>query len=1053
MVIGFRSGNAQICHYRKTFLFSLVLGKPFYFMLRVLFIVILFHCYHPSVVGQEYRKAFFHISADDGLGLSSNTITALLQDKKGFLWVGTANGLQRFDGYKFINYTTEKPGSEKLPDGQIRQLAPAENDCIWLLMDFSGTVGIFDPQKVTYRNVPMRLSGTIPPRAEYTLWTDSKGNAYINILRYGKILMFDREKFEFNEHTPLNQLPRGWKSASNVFEDTLQKRYWIVADSGMCVYDERTGETWSRNYNPKHLKILGHNKTYHIASEFFIDSKRRHWYFYWQGSQKFYCFNEQGEITNDTLGIQGLNTGYVELRKFLETRNKALWIYGPGCLYTLDSNGNKFQYYRNQYTDNYNIRYESVNHVIEDRDGLVWIATDQGLYYHSPRRNQVANIFLSETPGFYEVTDLLQTNTGDYWISTWGRGIVAWDQHFKPSTTGLYGKGMPEDDFSAIVYKQVWAMETHSSGKIHIGCQAGRLMIFDPETKKTEYLNPPEFDNRTIRYITEDKKGRLWFGTQSGRLICYDGVSFSVVYELEETAIIYKLLIDKRNGWIWLATHERGLFAIHPETGKEVAHYNSKKTNGGLFGNWVSDLEQLNDSTLFATASGALHIINIKTKEVKVLTKEQGLPSNTAERIRLDVKGYLWIVTQNGLCHYDYRKQKFSSFSKNDGVFLGNLVSKCDIVDRNNNILFAGPNSLLIFNPDAFYNNPSPPPVVITDFKLLDQFLPVDSLEALKTIRLQPGENSFSIYFSSLSYRNRGQLTYFYKLEGADKEWIKAEGSPSAQYRLLPPGKYTFQIRVENLDGVAAQKITTLNILVKPHFWQTGWFISSLLLAFALIFYGMHRLRLNKLMAVEKIRARVSRDLHDDMGSTLSTINILSSMAKAKLSTDIAKTADFIGKIGDNSQRMMEAMDDIVWAIKPDNDTMQKLIARMREFATNVLEAKDILMDFMADEKLNDFKPDMEIRRDLFLLFKEAVNNAAKYSKGSRVSISLEAHGQKIKLIVQDNGQGFDVNNADSGNGLGNMQRRAGALRGQLKIASGPDIGTTITLIAPLNSI
>lgn len=1034
------------------FLFSLVLSRQLYFMFRVLCFVTLLNGFHLIVSGQEFRNAFLHISSDDGLGLSSNTVTALLQDGKGFLWVGTANGLQRFDGYKFINYGTQKPGSEKLPDGQIRQLVLDKKGCIWLLMEYSGTVGIFDPQKVTYHNVPFRLSSTLPPRAEFTLWTDSKGNVYVNIFRYGKILVFDPVKFEFNEDTPLNQLPKGWKNGSNVFEDTLLKRYWIVTDSGLCVYDVKTGKTWNRNYNPMNLKILAHNKPDHVASEFYIDSKRRHWYFYWTGSQQFICFNEQGEITNDTLGIQGVNTGYSELRKFLETRDKALWIYGPGCLYSLDSYAQKFQFFRSQYTDNNNIRYENVNQVIEDYDGLIWIATDQGMYYHSPHRKKVANIFLSEKPGFYEVTDLLQTKTGNYWISTWGRGIIALDENLRETATGLSKAGMPKDEFSAIVYRQIWTMLLHSNGKIFIGCQAGRLIIFDPITKKTEYLNPPEFDNRTIRYIAEDKQGHLWFGTQSGRLIQYDGSKFSIVYELEETAIIYKLLIDKKNDWIWLATHERGLYAIHPKTGKEVAHYSSKKSEDGLSGNLVLDMEQLNDTTLFATASGVLHIINTKTKKVKTLTKEQGLPSNTAERIRLDTKGYLWIVTQNGLCHYDYRKQKFTSFGKNDGVFLSNLVSKCDIVDRQNNILFAGPNSLLIFKPDDFYNNPVPPPVVITDFKLLDQFLPVDSLEALTTIRLQPGENSFSIYFSSLSYRNRGQFTYFYKLEGADKNWIKVDGLPSAQYRLLPPGKYTFHVKVENLDGVPAEKITTLKILVKPHFWQTGWFISSLLVIIALIFYTMHRLRLNKLLAVEKIRERVSRDLHDDMGSTLSTINILSSMAKAKLSTDITKTAEFIGKIGDNSQRMMEAMDDIVWAIKPDNDSMEKLIARMREFATNLLEAKDIVIDFVADEKLNDFKPDMETRRDLFLIFKEAINNAAKYSKANHVQIFLEAIGQKIKLVVEDKGQGFDVSNADSGNGLGNMQRRAAALGGQLKIESRTNKGTVITLMAPLNS-
>jgi signal transduction histidine kinase len=175
-------------------------------------------------------------------------------------------------------------------------------------------------------------------------------------------------------------------------------------------------------------------------------------------------------------------------------------------------------------------------------------------------------------------------------------------------------------------------------------------------------------------------------------------------------------------------------------------------------------------------------------------------------------------------------------------------------------------------------------------------------------------------------------------------------------------------------------------------------------------------------------------------------------MAKAKMASDPKKTAEYIGKIGDNSQRMMEAMDDIVWAIKPDNDTMQRLIARMREFATNVLEAKDMQIEFLADEELNNLKPDMEYRRDLFLLFKEAVNNAAKYSQGTKVTIQITAEFQKLKMEVADNGKGFDTKQADTGNGLGNMHRRAAALRGNLRIFSEPGKGTSITLISPLSN-
>jgi signal transduction histidine kinase len=244
--------------------------------------------------------------------------------------------------------------------------------------------------------------------------------------------------------------------------------------------------------------------------------------------------------------------------------------------------------------------------------------------------------------------------------------------------------------------------------------------------------------------------------------------------------------------------------------------------------------------------------------------------------------------------------------------------------------------------------------------------------------------------------------------------------------------------------------MTEVKLYIKPPFWQTWWFSTSLLFILALLAYVVHDLRVKRLLAVEKLRNRVARDLHDDMGSTLSTINILSSMAKTKMHSDVLKTTEYLGKISDNSQRMMEAMDDIVWSIKPSNDNMQKVTARMREFATSVLEAKDIELDFTVDEAVYDLKLNMEARRDFFLVFKEAVNNAAKYSKAAKVWIKVAVENRKLTLLVKDNGIGFNVKNADTGNGLGNMQKRADGMNGNIQVRSKEGEGTQVTVDLPI---
>ncbi len=214
--------------------------------------------------------------------------------------------------------------------------------------------------------------------------------------------------------------------------------------------------------------------------------------------------------------------------------------------------------------------------------------------------------------------------------------------------------------------------------------------------------------------------------------------------------------------------------------------------------------------------------------------------------------------------------------------------------------------------------------------------------------------------------------------------------------------------------------------------------------------YYIYRLRIRRLIEREKIRTRIARDLHDDMGSTLSTINILSEMAKKKIKSDSGKTEEYIYKISENSQRMMEVMDDIVWAIKPANDGMDRVIARMREFATGVLEAKDIEFDFKFDENVNHLKLDVESRRDFFLVFKEALNNLAKYSGTKRAEISIFTEKGKLKMNIKDFGKGFELKKADNGNGLSNMQKRAQAIKGDLHINSAPGKGTSISLEIPV---
>ena len=1008
---------------------------------------------HFSAIHAQQRMAFTRIKADDGSGLASNAVQSLFQDKKGFMWVGTANGLQRFDGTKFISFRTGKPGSDQLPQSAITQIVDAGNGKLMLSCASIREFGIFDPANFTYHKINLSTNEPMPPRAQFRIWRSSDGKIFMNVLKYG-ILYYDSAAKAFVEN-PFFKLPKGWLPNMNAaFEDSTRKQIWIGCDSGICVYDKSARAVWTHKNNPRQIPLLKNESCNTLTTSVYLDKQQRFWMIGWGSKGQFIsCFNRNsGEpLPTDTSGLHTGPVGYTEYAHLYETSRGGFWIYGMGVLFNWDNQLKRFDFNKSDIrNDEVSINYEHVYQVMEDKDGSIWIATDRGLFFTAVNSDEfsVINLIFGNDKENVTITDILELPNGKLWFTSWGSGVRSVDQFMRPIKNGLY-KQAPPPQWKGTA-KLTWTMcRQRSTGHIWVGCNEGLLLQHDPEKQTTKYLQPAAFNKSTVRYITEDIFGHIWFGTQAGKLIRYNNDSFHVVLDIG--TIIYKVFID-RQGWMWLATHEKGLYAVNPFNGQILQHYTSAPASGTrnrLYSNTGYDIEQLND-TIIVYGAGALNFINKKSGSVRLLTNEDGLPSNNVSRLRMDHEGFLWIITTSGLCRYNPKNNRITSYGKKDGIILAEQAATADFACKNGSLVFGGSNAVVMFQPTVFFNTAPPPDVAITDFRLLDAFYPVDSLLNRPIIKLAHNQNTFSIYFSSLSYMQRDKLTYYYQMEGIDKAWKKAERIDYETFSLLPPGKYTFRVYCENLEGLRSKHTTEIRIYISPPFWRTWWFRFSILFIVALIVYDLHNARVKRLLEVEKLRNKVARDLHDDMGSTLSTINILSSMAKSKMNTDQVKTSEYLSKITDNSQRMMEAMDDIVWSIKPSNDNMQKITARMREFATNVLEARDIGLKFEVDEKVYDEKLNMESRRDFFLVFKEAVNNAAKYSKATLVEVLVNINGRRLILEVKDNGVGFDPAEADGGNGLGNMRKRAESMNGLINIHSLPGKGTSIIVKIPV---
>lgn len=1008
-----------------------------------LFAVILYSCLHGAA--QNTFIAFTRFSIDDGM---ASTVThSIYQDHKGFMWVGTANGLQRFDGRKFV-YFSSNPKGDALPQAVISQIIGLPDSTLMICTNDLKEIGIFNPYNFLYKKVPVKTEKEVWARASYKLVQDDEGNVFLQILRYPAVLWYDKKNNCFTEkNSPVKSPGNNWL-INSLWIDKERKQYWYSCDSGLAVYDAASKQLYNRHNNPWQHRLLTDPAINEKNTVFFHDSKDRYWIISWptyaNGGEAFLCFDPRtNQFTKDTAGWATAFNTYTEKYGITELKTGGIWIYGAGALANYNTQLNRFVNNRTSFLDNFGIRYDFVTQIYEDNEGGVWVTTDQGLYYSYIKNDDaVLNYMLTDKLDQVNPTGYCQLSNKEILITTWGTGVIRMNENLG-KLTPLFSNNKDG------THKLTWCVLEHKlNKKIYVGCQAGALIIYDPATQNEKVIHDSVFAGKTIRQVVQDKEGTLYFGTQFGRIVKYKDDKFTLLTQLNST-IVQKLIIDKE-GRLWAAMFNDGVYIIDPVSGKIIRHFvhDETKPTASLYNNIATDL--WDTDSLMYVATGGLSVINKRTNTVSIISTNNGLPSNSIQTLQQDASKNFWFTTATGLVRYNPLSKSFTSFGKKDAIVNAELLTNPSFQLTNGKIIFAGTNQLLVINPSRLMTSTIPPDVTITDFKLLDEYMPVDSL-LRSGVKLNHFQNTIAISFASLSFQQRDKLLYYYKLDGIDKEWTQADATLTVRYSLLPPGKYTFVVKCVSSDGVTSKDITSFPIIITPPFWRTGWFASTVLFFIALFIYTLHNLRVTKLLAVEKIRNRVARDLHDDMGSTLSTINILSSMAKAKITTDTVKTSEYINKISDNSQRMMEAMDDIVWAIKPANDSMQKIVARMREFATSVLEAKEIDIDFTVDEAVQDITLDMEQRRDLFLLFKEAVNNVAKYSRCNNATIQVLVKDKKLLLRVSDDGVGFDLKSADTGNGLGNMLKRADALHGRVEITSAPGNGTEVKLTVPIN--
>jgi two-component sensor histidine kinase len=414
----------------------------------------------------------------------------------------------------------------------------------------------------------------------------------------------------------------------------------------------------------------------------------------------------------------------------------------------------------------------------------------------------------------------------------------------------------------------------------------------------------------------------------------------------------------------------------------------------------------------------------------------------------IDSKGKINVATLGGI--FEMQQSGDSVYFENLSPKFGTVLNEIYLViESNDGSFWLASKSGFIHTRKNLYHPSPPPKVFFTGMFRNNQ--PDSSISSLKSSRpFSYKENNLVFDFTATSFRNESQLLYSYKLEkyNDSSKWSLPRPIHSVSLLALSPGSYALKVKAVTMDNVWSEVPAEYSFIINAPFWSTWWFRTLIVLFVAGTVAGFSKFRLNQLRKVMAVRTKISRDLHDEIGSTLSGIGLMSEIVKEQMENENYKAVkNSVGKISTSSEEILGKMSDIVWAINPQNDTFEKMIKRLKTYATGIAALPGIHLHFDSEKELEQTNLDMQQRNNIYLICKEAINNAIKYSDCNHLHFALRNYDHRFQIDIWDDGKGFDVQQSSDGNGLKNMQSRADEIKAGFSIKSEKDKGTHIKLL------
>lgn len=999
----------------------------------------------PVQAPQAKQYVFSHLNSFNGL--ASNIVNNVVQDRRGFIWLATVDGVQRYDGNKFLSFRNEPGNANTIPSNVINKLYVDKHGNLWVLANHRH-IGLFSTDNFVYTDIPVEGNSN----EDYLIMMveqDDVGNATILVPNKG-VFTYDSTRKIFRLTDPF-QFPEEKFISSLYNENTGQ--YWFAATWGLAMYDARTKNLNYGANNPDNNEVIRQLAKERFLVNVFGEYNGVFWFVTWNtgepGAPWIEAHNlRTGKRERYSIGLQ-FGLGYFEVAGYLRQRNGKVWVHGKGFLAEYTGGKQPFQLVRNE-SGEQSIKFDRIYSMYEDRENNIWVASDNGVFLFNPDA-QIFHSYKLQRPdgsGLVEgpAQTALQLDNGHVLVGSWGGGLYCYDSTFNqaPLPKGLQPH---QNTFAA------WSMHRHSkTRKVWIGLQGGGMIVYDPATETSDLFYHEAMEGRTVRAVTEDRNGNLWFGLQGGQIIKWhlkasggDPRKGYLKVKERDGSYILKLLTDNR-GYIWAGSVAEGLFKFDPETNRLLEHITSKSPEGRrLMFDHANDLLQYNDSILLI-ASGGINMLNLNTGLITLVTSRDGLPANTAMCFQKDTRGVLWVGMMHGLCRVNLEKKIFTRYDRRDGLFFDNFFQAGAYRMNDGRLVFLTDHDFFTFNTERFEQVAEPPRPVITDFRIANKQVWNDTLGIGDKVVLKHEYNTIQIEFNGLSFVRQNKVLYYYKLDNLDKDWVLAGDRLQALYSYLPPGKYLFRVRSENENGVSSPELS-FQIVVQPPFWRTWWFYGLIVLLAAAILYWIDRERVSRIVALQKVRTQIAANLHMDINTTLNNINLLSEMAKIKADKDIDRSKEYIDQISEKSHNMIIAMDDMLWSIDPKNDSMEKMILRMREFVEALKNRHGAGLQMVVAPEVRSIKIDMARRHEMFIVFKEILRNMVMRNPQGEFLVNIDLVKNRLYLKIHD--ANSDGATTISSLAMSDMKKRMAAIGAELDVQPTRN-GTAVVLFLPI---